>query len=177
MKHIIILCTALLLLSACSNNSTTVGGMTPFPERVDLTDAKLEEAITAYIQSRAAPPNSVYDFVRTDLNGDSNREGIVLFNLPHTYWCGWDGCGMVVFKAGHDAFTPLSTISNVRGPIYVHSKTTSGWRDIIVRVSGTNLADKNVSLQFNGNTYPKNPTLAPTLHQPIVSLRTQKFFR
>ena len=168
---------SILILSACSSNDNTrVSGLTPFPERIDLKDEKLEEAITAYIQNKGAPAHSTYDFIRTDLNGDRNREGIVLFKLPHTYWCGWDGCEMVVFKAEKNNFTPISTINNVRGPIYIDRTNLKQWNNIIVRLSGTSMKDKNVNLENNGSGYPAKPLLAPTLHRNLSSMKVDKFF-
>ena len=147
------------------------------PGENDLPDFVLEEAVTQYLKAQGAPPNSVYDFVRDDLNGDGAREGIILFKLPHTYWCGWDGCTMAIFKSSGSEFTPLTTTRNVRGPIYVSSQKNRGWKDIIIRVSGANMADKNVILKFNGRSYPKTPLTAPNLKAPLRSLQTDMYFR
>lgn len=171
-----VLCLFCLSLSACSGGIPNTG-LTPLPERNDPKDEKLVEAVTNFIRLQNAPPNSAYDYVRVDLNGDGRRDGIVLFKLPHTHWCGWDGCGMVIFRANDTAFTPLSTISNVRGPIYVSTTGNQGWRDIIIRTSGTNIPDKNIVMKFNGAGYPQSPLLAPTLSTPLSSLKTEVFFR
>ena len=163
-----------LMLSACGGNQQT--GLTPLPDRNDPKDEQLFEAIREFLAVREAPPNSGYDYVRVDLDGDGRREGLVLFQLPHTYWCGWDGCGLVVFRAHQDHFTPMSVINSVRGPIYVSSTGNAGWRDIIIRTSGTNMRDKNVVMQFNGRGYPTSPLLAPTLERPLSS-KTESFFK
>ena len=173
MKPVIL--TLILLLSACSHQDQA--GLTPLPDRQDPKDEQLTAAVTDFIQIQNAPPQSTYDFVRVDLNGDGRRDGIVLFKLPHTHWCGWDGCGMAVFQASNDDFTPMATINNVRGPIYVSNTGNQGWRDIIVRTSGTNLPDKNVVMAFNGQSYPQSPLLAPTLDRPLSSIKTERFFR
>ena len=177
MKNILIILSVAVLLQACGHTQEPSTGLTPLPDSFDLSNEKLEEAITAYVQQRGAPPNSDYNFARTDLNGDGNREGIVLFKLPHTYWCGWDGCGMVVFKAGQNGFSPISTISNVRGPIYINTERHNGWRDIIIRISGASMKDKNVLLEFDGRNYPSSPMLAKTLETHLSMLRTEMFFR
>lgn len=167
---------ALFMLNACSGNNERTG-LTPFPDKKGPSDEKLTEAVADYIQQKGVPANSDYDFARVDLNNDGWRDGIVLFKLPHTYWCGWDGCGMLVLRAKKESFTPISTISNVRGPIYVSSETNNGWRDIIIRISGARMADKNVKLTFNNGQYPQSPLLAPTLDIPLSALNTQIFFR
>lgn len=167
------------ILSACGSggNNAINTGLTPLPKSNDLKDEVLIDAITNFITVRNAPPNSAYDFIRIDLNGDGKREGIVLFKLPHTYWCGWDGCVMAVFKAGAKKFTPMSIINSVRGPIYVSATGNNGWRDIIIRTSGANMPDKNVIMAFNGRSYPNTPLLAPTLRYPLSSMRIKIFFK
>ena len=50
-----------------------------------------------------------------------------------------------------------SEITNVLGPIVVSQNTSNGWRDIVLRVSGTNMADRNVAMRFDGESYPVNP--------------------
>lgn len=146
-------------------------------DRNDPEDEKLFEAITNFVSVREAPPNSSYDYVRLDLDGDGRREGLVLFKLPHTYWCGWDGCGLAIFRANNNGFTPMSVINSVRGPLYVSPTGNQGWRDIIIRTSGSNMRDKNVVLSFNGRGYPTTPLLAPTLQRPLSSMRVETFFR
>jgi hypothetical protein len=177
MLYKFLLIASISLLSACSGASQQQSGLTPMPDSQDPKDSLLFDAITSYVAKKNAPPNSTYDFVRIDLNGDGLREGIVLFKLPHTYWCGWDGCGMMVFKAGKKSFTPLSSMSGVRGPIYVSSTESKNWRDIIVRLSGTNLRDKDIIMRFDGRGYPQSPMLAPPLKQSLASLETEMFFR
>lgn len=147
------------------------------PGQSDLKDEKLFEAVTSFLQKRGAPAHSDYDFARVDLNHDGKRDGIVLFKLPHTYWCGWDGCGMLVLNAGAKEFTPISLIGNVRGPIYVSNQSQNGWRDIIIRISGARMRDKNIVLHFNGSGYPQSPLLAPDLNIPMSGLETEMFFR
>lgn len=175
MRKIILPLLLFLLLSACGGK--TENGLTPLADRQDPTDSALASAVTDFVRMQGAPPNSVYDYVRVDLNGDGRRDGIVLFKLPHTHWCGWDGCGMAVFRATNDAFIPQSVINNVRGPIYVSRTGHQGWRDIIIRVSGVNMPDRNIVMAFNGNSYPQSPLLAPTLNKPLSSLQTEKYFR
>lgn len=168
----LILC---FLLISCGG--TDQSGLTPLSDINDPKDEKLFEAIRHYVRLQNAPPNSAYDYARVDLNGDGRRDGLVLFKLPHTHWCGWDGCGMAIFRAHNNGFAAMSSVSGVRGPLYVSNTGQKGWRDIIIRISGTTMRDKNVILQFNGKSYPNTPMLAPTLHQPLSSLQVEKFFR
>ncbi len=176
MKNILCLLLPLLLL-ACSAPQTQTQPLTPLPKMVNLSDAQLKIAIQNYIRAYDAPPNSAYDFVRVDLNKNGKRDALVLFKLPHSYWCGWDGCGLVVFQARGNGFTPLSTIKGVRGPVYVSQAKHKGWRDIIVRISGASVRDKNVILAFDGRSYPDSPALSETLNAPVTKIGAQKFFQ
>ena len=176
MKTFILLLSAIFILHGCSGN-TNNPGLTPMPTSGHLSDKKMKEAIADYLKQHKAPAYSEYQFARTDLNGDNRRDAIVLFKVPHTYWCGWDGCGMLILKAGNDRFTPASTISNVRGPIYIPNSRKNGWRDIIIRISGAEMADKNVVLSHNGRSYPNKPLLAPDLNIPVSSIQTEVHFK
>ena len=53
----------------------------------------------------------------------------------------------------------------------------NGWRDIIVRISGTNMKDKNIVLSNTGRGYPRSLMLAPDLDVSLGSLNTEKLFR
>ena len=137
----------------------------------------MKEAIAAYLKQNKAPPYSEYQYARTDLNGDHSRDAVVLFKVPHTYWCGWDGCGLLILKAGNETFNPITTIKNVRGPIYIPNSRKNGWRDIIIRISGASMADKNVVLSYNGRSYPKSPLLAPDLDKPLANIQKEVHFK
>ncbi len=176
MLKILLISVVSLFLYGCGSTQDS-SGLTPLPKSNDPKDEVLFEAAAKYIASQNAPTHSAYDFERIDLNGDGLRDAIILFKLPHRHWCGWDGCGMVVFKASRKDFAPLSAISGVRGPIYVSQVTHKGWRDIIIRTSGTNLRDKNVLMRFNGTGYPNSPMLAPTLKAKLSDMPTERFFR
>lgn len=142
----------------------------------DPPDSALKAPMKRFIKSQNAPPHSEWDMIRIDLNDDGRRDAIVLFKLPHSFWCGWDGCGMLVLQATENSFVPLSTINNVRGPIYISDQRTNQWRDIIIRISGTKLRDKNIVMKFDGNSYPQSPLLAPDLEVPLSVLKTERFF-
>lgn len=167
-----------VFVTACGGGQKKEGPLTPMPfaKKASPPDSALVKEVTKFVKKQKAPPNSVYEYVRTDLNGDGLEDGIVLFKLPHTHWCGWDGCGMAVFEATEKNFKPRATISNVRGPIYVSEMQNQGWKDIIIRVSGTNMPDKNIVMKYDGQSYPQSPMLAPTLDVPLSALQTERFF-
>lgn len=141
-----------LSLTACASAPDEMS-YTP----VDPSDSTAFAFINAYINEIEGPPNSRYDYTRIDLNGDGLREALFLFKGPYNYWCGWTGCMMVALKAGDNNFTILDEFTGIRGPLVIGDTQTNGWKDIIVRVSGSNHADKTVTLHFDGDTYPSNP--------------------
>ncbi len=151
----------IFLLTACSGP-----GVKQFKPlngtHADTSGAALRTKIQTYLADQNGPANAQYDFARIDLNGDGARDALVLFRLPYTYWCGAGGCTMAVFEARGDEFILRSEIQNVRGPVMVSPQKTAGWRDIVLRLSGVNMPDRNVVLQFSRGAYPVNPVTAPT---------------
>jgi len=166
-------------LAACGSTgeeelATSIPDM--FPEIHDPSDSTLRAAIGQYLAESKGPTNSQYEYVRADLNGDGLREGLVMFNLPHSYWCGWSGCTMAVFQASDNNFTMISQTSKIRGPVVIGDTQTNGWDDIGVRVSGTQNADKNVLLQFDGTGYPASPLDDATLPYDVAWTGGTKLF-
>lgn len=162
-KNILILAllVAISPLAACSTSESKIALQQDlFPEErvpVDPSDELLVAAVNQHLINIQGPKNSQYEYVRQDLNGDGLREGIVLFNLPHSYWCGWSGCSMVIFEAGDNDYALVSETKRIRGPIMIGNTTTNGWSDINVRLSGTSSADRNVALRYDGFKYPESP--------------------
>lgn len=143
---------------------------------VDPSDSALVSAIEQYLAENQGPKNSQYQYTRIDLNGDGLREALVMFNLPHSYWCGWSGCTMAVFAAGDNSFQIVSQTSRIRGPIVVGQTQTNGWDDIGVRISGTDYADRNVLLKFDGSGYPETPMNEDEIPYDLASLGGSRFF-
>lgn len=147
-----------------------------FAQPTDPSDARLQASIQKYLTENNGPKNSQYAYTRMDLNGDGLREALVLFNLPHSYWCGWSGCTLAVFEAGDDNFKLVSETSRIRGPLVVGSTKTNGWEDIGVRLSGTDIADRNVLLKYDGAGYPGNPMNEDSLPYDLASLGGTRVF-
>lgn len=166
-------------LAACSStggDELAYAAPDMFSEAVDPNDAVLRKAIAGYLNSHEGPPNSQYEYTRVDLNGDGLRDGLVLFNLPHSYWCGWSGCTLAVFEAGDNSFRIVSETSRIRGPLVVGSTQTNGWDDIGVRLSGMESADRNVLLKFDGSSYPENPLHEAIIPYDLASLNGTRVF-
>jgi hypothetical protein len=154
-----IILTSVLLLAACAGG-TDHAGLTPTGSQ-DPDDAAMRESVTAFLQQTGAPVSSMYDFQRIDLDHDGRRDALVLFKNPYGYWCDQNGCTMLVMHAGEESFELVNAIQPVRGPLYVSSAATNGWRDIILHVGGRWSATRDVAMTYNGAQYPRNPDVMP----------------
>lgn len=152
--------------------------LTPMPAEADgANDEALHAAVRDYLDNTGAPPSSRYEYARFDLNGDGARDGLVYLSGPYGYWCGDEGCALLVLKASGKGFTPVSLIRRVRGPIYISRTTHSGWHDLGVRVAAGPEKAEYVRLFYNGRGYDDPPTQAGqgALFYPDMNLA--KFFR
>lgn len=154
-----------LLLAGCGTDPMRNGGLpTTSNELREPGDEMIDVAIQDYLKANKGPLYSKYDYTRVDLDGDGRRDVLVMFSGPHSYWCDLNGCSLAVFKASNDGFSMVSESFPVRGPLYVAETKTEGWKNLIIHVSGQAYADaKNVAMQFDGMTYPRNPFFLPSI--------------
>jgi hypothetical protein len=95
-----------------------------------------------------------------DLNGDGRPEAIVY--LVSDDWCGSGGCTMLILQPDGDSWRLLTEVSITRLPIRLLRTKSNGWRDIGVWVQGGGIQPGyEAELQFDGKTYPQNPSLTP----------------
>ena len=178
MGFLLLLCAG-ASLSACGTTENIAQKDPAFntaSQPVDPDDDALHTAIQEYLTKENKPRSSQYSFMRADLNNDGRREGIVVFNLPHTYWCGWGGCTMAVFQADDRSFHHLSNTSRIRGPIVIGRSQTRGWKDLGTRLSGMNIADHNVLLRFDGAGYPQDAAGQETLPYTLAQFGESELF-
>ncbi len=93
----------------------------------------------------------------TDLNDDSQDEVVVHVVSPML--CGTGGCNTLVLTPEGSGYRVVADISVTRPPIRVSPRATNGWRNLIVHVSGGGVEAHNAELEFDGTTYPSNPTV------------------
>lgn len=77
---------------------------------------------------------------------------------------------MTIFEAGDNDYALVSETKRIRGPIFIGGGTTNGWEDINVRLSGTDTADRNIALRYDGNRYPESPSNQEDLPYDIASV-------
>ncbi len=162
MKRLLAILALLTLVACAGGGHRDEGVLTPLPAGIEEPDdAALKTAVDAFLASGGAPPSSLYDMARIDLNGDRRREALVLFKNPWGYWCDRHGCTMLVFAAGRKEFTLVNSIQPVRGPVWVAATKTKGWRDLVIHISGRWSETKDVLMNFDGRKYPSTPELLP----------------
>lgn len=159
--------TLLLLLTICpfligcaSTPKEEKGPLTPM---ISMDEDKtpdndiLMAAVKDYVELKAGPANTRYEFTRLDLNNDGKQDALVLLKTPYSHWCGVTGCRMLVLEAKNGAFSLLSEVEMVRGPLLVTESAHSGWKDIVLRFDGIGQRAQHIALSHNGLRYPSNP--------------------
>lgn len=94
-----------------------------------------------------------------DLNGDGRDEVIV--HLVGETLCGSEGCDTLVFSPNDDGFRHVTTIRLTHTPVRVSPRSTNGWRNLIVSVSGGEVRRHDRELPYDGDSYPSDPTTIP----------------
>ena len=102
-----------------------------------------------------------------DLNSDGKPEIIVHVAGPMV--CGSGGCNTLVFTPQGPDYRLLAEVSVNRPPIRVSPRSSHGWRDLIVSISGGGIPGGNAELPFDGKTYASNPTVPPARSVTDVS--------
>ncbi|HEX5000007.1 MAG TPA: MliC family protein [Terriglobia bacterium] len=106
-----------------------------------------------------------------DLNSDGKPELLVYVAGPMV--CGSGGCNLLVFTPVGNGYRLVSRISVTRPPIRASNNRSSGWRDLIVHVSGGGARSEDVALSFDGKSYPKNPTTPGPRVKPTTAANAQ----
>ncbi len=91
-----------------------------------------------------------FQYEEVDLNGDGNKEYLIGFK--NSYFCGSGGCTYYLLQ-NNGAVITIFTVSDA--PFIALISTTNGWRDLLVKSNGSFRI-----LQFDGKTYPSNPSIA-----------------
>jgi hypothetical protein len=92
--------------------------------------------------------------------GSGNDEDIVYVSGQR--WCGSGGCTLLILKPAESTFKVLGKVTIVQLPVRLLPSTKDGYPDIGVTVQGGGvLAGYEAVLSFNGEDYPRNPSLPP----------------
>jgi len=92
---------------------------------------------------------------------DGTIEQVVVY-ISGQSWCGSGGCTLLIMEPHNSSYSMISRTTIVRLPIRVLHHKTNGRNDIGVWVQGGGIQPGyEAVLQFDGKTYPGNPTVPP----------------
>ncbi|HCZ9591931.1 TPA: hypothetical protein O4H86_003421, partial [Vibrio cholerae] len=135
-----------------------IAGRADYEEDVD-------QAIRRYFNlHQTSPDNTQYRWLKYDLNGDEQPELLVQLD-----WCGTGGCTLLIFDQHNQLWRFNSRITLVQNPIRLGKQTHHGWQDLLFSVSGGGAKPTIHSLQYNGISYPTNPSVAPEANAEQIS--------
>ncbi|NVD08180.1 hypothetical protein FCU94_14975 [Vibrio sp. JPW-9-11-11] len=122
-------------------------------------------ALTTYFQQTNTPASGTrYRWLVYDLNGDGNNELLVQLD-----WCGSGGCTLLIFDNQAQTWRFNSRITQVTTPLSLGRNQHQGWQDLVFFVSGGGAIPNQHLLQFNGEQYPLNPSVAPVASYDDIS--------
>jgi hypothetical protein len=84
-------------------------------------------------------------------------------------WCGSGGCTLLILEPTESTFKVLGKVTIVQLPVRLLSSMNNGYPDIGVIVQGRGiLAGHEAVLSFNGESYPRNPSVPPARKTSVV---------
>ncbi|WP_417870542.1 COG3650 family protein [Vibrio furnissii] len=125
----------------------------------------VDQALRRYFAlHHTAPDNTQYRWLKYDLTGDNQPELLVQLD-----WCGSGGCTLLVFQQQNQEWRFNSRITLVRTPFQLGKHNTHGWQDLMLPVSGGGAQAATHRLQYNGISYPVNPSVADVAQSEEIS--------
>ncbi|MEP0911820.1 hypothetical protein NDI45_12945 [Leptolyngbya sp. GB1-A1] len=142
-------------------------GQIEYRSSATAADAALEAAIVNIMVDRSGDKSLLesmrYTYNRVDLNDDGAPEALVY--LMGSYTCGSGGCTMLILEPAGQSYEMVSRMTLVNPPVVIAQDTTAGWKDLMIFVEGGGATPHYARLQFDGSSYPSNPSIAP----PVTS--------
>lgn len=132
----------------------TISGLAACPYRSETTTQGLTKTTSETTHAHR------YAYHAVDLNGDRQDELMVQIMGPMT--CGTGGCTTLILQESEShrlAYEVVTQMSVVNFPVIVSDRTSSGWSDLFVMVSGGGAQPGYRLLKFDGQSYPSNPSL------------------
>lgn len=122
-------------------------------------DAAVERVVAAAVQDSGETVRYQYNFV--DLNADGTPE--VLLRIDDRRTCGTGGCLLLVLRKNAQGYEVISRTTLTWTPIVVSEHRTNGWNDLVLwqRADPPREASRYMLLEFEGGSYPQNPTMEP----------------
>jgi Zn-dependent M16 (insulinase) family peptidase len=141
----------LSLLFARANEASAEVPPEPAPEQVRSgIERYLEKYLRDDLKAMSAEDRK-YSYDTFDLNNDGQKE--IFVALVNPYFCGSGGCTLLILNPDFTLNSRMTVVKNL--PLHASSKTTRGWRDLVIDSRGAHL------LKYNGKKYPSNPSTQP----------------
>jgi len=122
-----------------------------------LRNIRLEKAIIDVFNLDQTVDSVRYYYNNIDLNDDRKEE--IFVYLVGSYVCGTGGCSSAIFEKSNRRYVLLSRFSLVNNPVLISNNKTNGYKNIIMYVAGGGIKIFYAILQYNGTTYPSNPSV------------------
>lgn len=127
-----------------------------------IRDEEIEMAIKTYMDKDELG-RLEYFYNSLDLNNDGREEKIVY--LIGEYVSGTGGSTTLILDEDYNL---INDISLTRTPMIVDKNRTNGWNDLIMMVAGGGGESQLVRLEFDGEGYPRNPSVEAALGEDRV---------
>jgi hypothetical protein len=119
-----------------------------------------EESLKTFLQTLDNDETSRYVASFQSLSSDSGVQAIVY--MVGNNWCGSGGCSTLILKQVGETWKIISKITITQFPIRVLKTKVNGWYSLGIGVRGGGIQiPYEAELDFNGKSYPKNPTISP----------------
>jgi hypothetical protein len=158
MKNPVLLLLCISLLCAFGNEAAAEAPPEPSAEQV-------RSGIESYLKTSLAKElktlseeDRKYSYDTFDLNNDGRKEVFVALISP--YFCGSGGCTLLILNPDFTLNSRMTVVKDF--PLHASSKTTKGWRELIIPSRGNHL------LKYNGKKYPSNPSTQPKVKLEAV---------
>jgi len=152
---------ALLCISVLCAYGNEAAAQAPAEPSADPVRAGIESYLKTYLQSDLKAldeEDRKYAYDTFDLNNDGKKEVFVALISP--YFCGSGGCTMLILNPDFTLHSKMTVVNDF--PIHASSKSTKGWRDLIIKSRSVHL------LKYNGKRYPANPSTQPKVKRESV---------
>jgi hypothetical protein len=152
---------SLLCLSLLCAHGNEAAAEAPAEPSADPVRSGIESYLKTYLQAdlkTMSEDNRKYAYDTFDLNNDGKKEVFVALISP--YFCGSGGCTLLILNPDFTLHSRMTVVNDF--PIHASSKSTKGWRDLIIKSRGTHL------LKYNGKKYPSNPSTQPKVKPESV---------
>lgn len=159
-----IICAALLMVVGASAVSQVQESTAP---------NQPTEPLKAYLRSYLilggkVPPDKTTRIAAVRVKADNGKPEDVVY-VSGQRWCGSGGCTLLLLEPAESTFKVLGKVTIVQLPVRLLPSMKNGYPDIGVTVQGGGIqTGYEAVLSFNGESYPRNPSLPPARKATVV---------